>query len=38
VDDEHLSRVKLRNTGLLKVYAEPGNGLILGAEMFGPAA
>jgi dihydrolipoamide dehydrogenase len=28
----------LRNKGLLKVYAEQGSGLFLGAEMFGPAA
>jgi dihydrolipoamide dehydrogenase len=28
----------LRNKGLLKVYAEQGTGLFLGAEMFGPAA
>jgi dihydrolipoamide dehydrogenase len=28
----------LRNKGLLKVYAELGTGLFLGAEMFGPAA
>ena len=28
----------LRNKGLLKVYAERGTDLFLGAEMFGPAA
>jgi dihydrolipoamide dehydrogenase len=28
----------LRNRGMLKVYAEQGSGLLLGAEMFGPAA
>lgn len=32
------SRVMLRNQGILKVYAEHGSGLFLGAEMFGPAA
>ena len=28
----------LRNKGMLKVYAELGSGLFLGAEMFGPSA
>ena len=32
------SRVMLHNKGMLKVYAEHGSGLFLGAEMFGPAA
>ncbi len=37
-EDQGRSRVMLRNQGLLKVYAELGSGLFLGAEMFGPAA
>jgi dihydrolipoamide dehydrogenase len=37
-EDQGRSRVMLRNQGLLKVYAEHGTGLFLGAEMFGPAA
>lgn len=37
-EDQGRSRVMLRNVGLLKVYAEQGSGLFLGAEMFGPAA
>ncbi|MFA6311639.1 MAG: dihydrolipoyl dehydrogenase [Sterolibacterium sp.] len=37
-DDQGRSRVILRNKGMLKVYAEKGSGLFLGAEMFGPAA
>ncbi len=37
-EDQGRSRVMLRNKGLLKVYAEHGTGLFLGAEMFGPAA
>jgi len=37
-DDQGRSRVMLRNQGILKVYAERGSGLFLGAEMFGPAA
>lgn len=32
------SRVMLKNQGILKVYGEQGTGLLLGAEMFGPAA
>ncbi len=32
------SRVMGKNKGILKVYAEHGSGLFLGAEMFGPAA
>lgn len=37
-EDQGRSRIMLRNKGLLKVYAEQGTGLFLGAEMFGPAA
>jgi dihydrolipoamide dehydrogenase len=37
-EDQGRSRVMLCNKGLLKVYAEHGTGLFLGAEMFGPAA
>ena len=37
-EDQGRSRIMLRNKGLLKVYAELGTGLFLGAEMFGPAA
>jgi dihydrolipoamide dehydrogenase len=37
-EDQGRSRVMLRNQGILKVYAELGSGLFLGAEMFGPAA
>jgi dihydrolipoamide dehydrogenase len=37
-ENQGRSRVMLRNQGLLKVYAEQGTGLFLGAEMFGPAA
>ena len=37
-EDQGRSRVMLRNQGILKVYAEHGSGLFLGAEMFGPAA
>jgi dihydrolipoamide dehydrogenase len=37
-EDQGRSRVILRNKGLLKVYAEHGTGVFLGAEMFGPAA
>lgn len=32
------SRVMRKNQGLLKVYAQQGSGVLLGAEMFGPAA
>lgn len=32
------SRVMARNRGLLRVYAEHGSGLFMGAEMFGPEA
>ena len=37
-EDQGRSRVMLQNKGILKVYAERGSGLFLGAEMFGPAA
>jgi dihydrolipoamide dehydrogenase len=37
-EDQGRSRVMLVNQGLLKVYAEHGSGLFLGAEMFDPAA
>lgn len=37
-EDQGRSRVMLQNKGMLKVYAEHGSGLFLGAEMFGPAA
>jgi dihydrolipoamide dehydrogenase len=37
-ENQGRSRVMLRNKGLLKVYAEQGSGLFLGAEMFAPAA
>jgi dihydrolipoamide dehydrogenase len=37
-EDQGRSRVMLRNKGILKVYAEQGSDLFLGAEMFGPAA
>ncbi|MBA3032569.1 MAG: dihydrolipoyl dehydrogenase [Gammaproteobacteria bacterium] len=37
-EDQGRSRVMLRNKGILKIYAEQGSGLFLGAEMFGPAA
>jgi dihydrolipoamide dehydrogenase len=37
-EDQGRSRVMLCNKGMLKVYAERGSGLFLGAEMFGPAA
>ena len=36
--DQGRSRVMLKNQGLLRVYADPDNGLFLGAEMFGPRA
>lgn len=32
------ARVMNKNRGLLRVYGEMGTGLLLGAEMFGPAA
>ena len=37
-EDQGRSRVMGKNKGLLKVYAQHGTGLFLGAEMFGPAA
>jgi dihydrolipoamide dehydrogenase len=37
-EDQGRSRVMLRNRGMLKVYAERGTDVFLGAEMFGPAA
>jgi dihydrolipoamide dehydrogenase len=37
-EEQGRSRIMLRNKGLLKVYAEHGSGLFLGAEMFGPEA
>lgn len=36
--DQGRSRVMRQNRGLLRVYAEQGTGLFLGAEMFGPRA
>lgn len=37
-EDQGRSRIMLRNKGMLKLYAEQGSDLFLGAEMFGPAA
>ncbi len=37
-EDQGRSRVMLKNKGKLRVYAEQGTGLFLGAEMIGPAA
>lgn len=37
-DDQGRSRVMLRHRGLLHVYAEPGSGRFIGAEMLGPDA
>ncbi len=37
-DDQGRSRVMRQNRGLLKVYAEQGTGLFLGAEMVAPRA
>ena len=37
-ENQGRSRVILRNVGLLHVYADPGTGLFLGAEMIGPDA
>lgn len=37
-EDQGRSRVMLKNTGLLRVYGAQGSGLLLGAEMIGPAA
>lgn len=36
-EDQGRSRVMLVNQGLLRVYGENGTGLLLGAEMVGPA-
>lgn len=36
--DQGRARVMLKNTGLLRIYAEQGTGLFLGAEMAAPAA
>lgn len=37
-EDQGRARIANRNRGLLRVYGEQGTGLLLGAEMFGPAA
>lgn len=37
-DDQGRSRVMLKNQGRLRVYANPGDGRFLGAEMVGPRA
>jgi dihydrolipoyl dehydrogenase len=37
-EDQGRSRVMGKNEGLLRIYAEPGTGLFLGAEMAGPRA
>ncbi len=37
-EDQGRSRVMLKNQGLLRVYAEHGTGIFMGAEMFGPRA
>jgi len=37
-ENQGRSRIMLRNRGKLRVYAEPGSGRFLGAEMVGPAA
>ncbi|GAP75548.1 dihydrolipoamide dehydrogenase [Pseudoalteromonas sp. SW0106-04] len=37
-ENQGRSRVMLKNKGMLRVYAEQGSGLFLGAEMIGPAA
>ncbi|MCV2370917.1 dihydrolipoyl dehydrogenase [Roseateles oligotrophus] len=37
-EDQGRSRVMLKNQGALHLYAERGNGRLLGAEMIGPAA
>ncbi len=37
-EDQGRARVINKNRGLLRVYGEKGTGLLLGAEMFGPAA
>jgi dihydrolipoamide dehydrogenase len=37
-EDQGRSRVMLKNQGMLRVYADAGNGRFLGAEMVGPRA
>jgi len=37
-EDQGRARVMLQNQGLLRVYAQCGDGLLLGAEMAAPAA
>ncbi|HSQ81440.1 MAG TPA: dihydrolipoyl dehydrogenase [Casimicrobiaceae bacterium] len=37
-EDQGRSRVMLKNRGLLHVYAQPGTGALLGAELIGPDA
>lgn len=37
-ENQGRSRVMLKNKGVLRVYAEQGTGLFIGAEMIGPAA
>jgi len=37
-EDQGRARVINKNRGLLRVYGAQGSGLLLGAEMFGPAA
>ncbi len=35
-DNQGRSRVMLKNKGLVRFYADPESGVLLGAEMFGP--
>jgi len=37
-EDQGRAKIINKNRGLLRVYGEQGSGLLLGAEMFGPAA
>ncbi len=37
-EDQGRARIINKNRGLVRVYGEQGTGLLLGAEMFGPAA
>lgn len=37
-EDQGRAKIIAKNRGLLRVYGEQGSGLLLGAEMFGPAA
>ncbi|WP_285817617.1 dihydrolipoyl dehydrogenase [Echinimonas agarilytica] len=37
-ENQGRSRVMLKNKGLLRIYAEQGTGILMGAEMIGPAA